>query len=176
MVISCTRSCDSTNLPDVFFCLPREGMTLPRRGRAIARSDAAELRSTEPNGMNTISQQTRDKRTRAEVLRERSKHMLRVAELDAELADLESVTTMGDRYSSTCLPPDCPSRRTFAAICRSGRVAGAVLEGHTWSCPREAWHTTRARKRPLRCVPQPVQMVLASRSSGPLREGRIGAP
>lgn len=97
------------------------------------------------------------KRTRAEVLRERSKHMLRVAELDAELADMESVTTAADRYSSTCLPPDCQSRRTFAVVCRSGRIAGAVLEGHVWSCAKEAWHTARARKRPLRLVPQPMQ-------------------
>lgn len=97
----------------------------------------------------------KDKRTRAEVLRDRSKHMLRVAELDAELADIESASTASDRYTSTSLPPDCRKRRRFGEVCRSG-VPGAILEGHVWSCPKEAWHAFRARKRPLRVVPRPV--------------------
>lgn len=93
------------------------------------------------------------KSTRAEILRARSKCMMHLAELDAQLAEIESIATTSDRYSSTCLPPDCGSRRTFGAVCRSGRVAGAVLEGHVWSCPRDAWHAARARKRPMRLAP-----------------------
>jgi len=69
-----------------------------------------------------------------------------LAEALAELArDTERAPGATDSYDSAHLPPRT-SRRRFAEICRSGRVAGATLEGHIWVCPREAWHAARARK------------------------------
>jgi hypothetical protein len=47
------------------------------------------------------------------------------------------------RYSSRDLPPRC-SRRRFAEVCRSGRVADAARDGRDWVCSREAWEAARA--------------------------------
>lgn len=47
-------------------------------------------------------------------------------------------------YSSSDLPPRC-SRRRFAEVCRSGRVADARREGREWTCSRAAWRAARAR-------------------------------
>ena len=48
-------------------------------------------------------------------------------------------------YDSTHLPPRT-TRRRFAELCRSGRVAGAYREGRNWVCSCDAWHAVRARR------------------------------
>jgi hypothetical protein len=50
-----------------------------------------------------------------------------------------------EAYSSCDLPPRT-SRRRFAEVCRSGRVADARREGRNWSCSRGAWEAARARR------------------------------
>ena len=50
-----------------------------------------------------------------------------------------------ERYDSRNLPPRC-SRRRFAEVCRSGRVADARREGRDWVCAVEAWEAARSRK------------------------------
>jgi len=50
-----------------------------------------------------------------------------------------------DTYSSRDLPPRC-SRRRFAELCRSGRVADARREGREWMCSRDAWLDARAHR------------------------------
>lgn len=120
------------------------------------------------------------KRTRATILTERAKASARLAALDAELANLEAVNggDETDTYSSTSLPPDCPSRRRFGEVCRSGGVEGAELRGHVWSCPRVAWHAARTRKRPVRVVPAVTignddeQVAAAALASAGLRSTR----
>jgi hypothetical protein len=47
-----------------------------------------------------------------------------------------------DVYDSENLPPRT-SRRRFAELCRSGRIAGAYREGRDWVCPRSSWHSSR---------------------------------
>jgi hypothetical protein len=47
-----------------------------------------------------------------------------------------------DLYDSENLPPRT-SRRRFAELCRSGRIAGAYREGRDWVCSRESWHSSR---------------------------------
>lgn len=119
-------------------------------------------------------------RTRATILAERAKASARLAALDAELAHIEAVNggEEVDVYSSTSLPPDCPSRRRFGEVCRSGVVEGAELRGHVWSCPRDAWHTARTRKRPVRIVPAAAvanddeQVAAAALASAGLRATR----
>jgi hypothetical protein len=64
----------------------------------------------------------------------------------AELAsDGESQLADRDVYDSAHAPPNT-TRRRFAELCRSGRIAGAYREGRTWVCARAAWHAARARK------------------------------
>jgi len=56
-----------------------------------------------------------------------------------------------DVYDSQHLPPRT-SRRRFAELCRSGRIARAHREGRNWVCPCESWHfarISRARSAPL---------------------------
>lgn len=70
----------------------------------------------------------------------------------AELAsDGESHLADGDVYDSAHPPPHT-TRRRFAELCRSGRIAGAYREGRTWVCAR-AWHAARARKPRTRDLP-----------------------
>lgn len=56
-----------------------------------------------------------------------------------------------ETYSSRELPPRC-SRRRFAEVCRTGRVADAEREGRDWTCSRAAWQSARARKPAPRIV------------------------
>jgi hypothetical protein len=65
-----------------------------------------------------------------------------------------------ERYSSHSLPPCC-SRRRFAEVCRSGRVADARREGRDWICSRASWEA--ARRRPA-AVATPERLP----GSGPL--------
>lgn len=67
------------------------------------------------------------------------------------------VARMGDRrerqvYTSDDLPPRT-SRRRFAEVCRSGRVAGARREGRHWTCSLVAWETARTRTRASTIAP-----------------------
>jgi len=48
-------------------------------------------------------------------------------------------------YSSNALPPDCPSRRAFATVCKF--ISGAARRGKCWVVPRDAWETHRGRPR-----------------------------
>jgi hypothetical protein len=50
------------------------------------------------------------------------------------------------RYRTPDRLPPGVSARTMREACRSGRVRGAVREGRQWSCPRDAWHSARARR------------------------------
>lgn len=50
-----------------------------------------------------------------------------------------------DTYTSLALPPDCPSRRTFAEWCR--RLPEAERRGREWSIPRAVWEARRVRRR-----------------------------
>ena len=50
-----------------------------------------------------------------------------------------------EHYDSRNLPPRC-TRRRFAEVCRSGRVADARREGRDWACSRAAWEAARSRK------------------------------
>jgi hypothetical protein len=56
----------------------------------------------------------------------------------------EAAHPTGD-YATTNLPRGV-SRRTFHAVCRSGRVHGAVREGRRWRCSRAAWHSARTTR------------------------------
>jgi hypothetical protein len=56
-----------------------------------------------------------------------------------------------ERYSSRALPPNT-TRRRFAEVCRSGRVADARREGRDWTCSRAAWEVARSRKPSLPTV------------------------
>ena len=47
-------------------------------------------------------------------------------------------------YSSRELPPRT-TRRRFAEVCRSGRVADARRDGGCWECSRAAWELARRR-------------------------------
>jgi hypothetical protein len=58
--------------------------------------------------------------------------------VEAKLAKLGLIHSAA-RFTSDSLPPDCPSSRAFAIVCRSGRVAGAEKIGRQWSCTRESW-------------------------------------
>jgi hypothetical protein len=69
-----------------------------------------------------------------------------------DLADRIAVriNTRAEReaYDSRRLPPRC-SRRRFAEVCRSGRVADARCEGRDWTCSRAAWEAARSRRPAL---------------------------
>ena len=54
-------------------------------------------------------------------------------------------------WASHHLPPDCPSRRTFADVCR--KIPGAVRLGKAWIVEREAWTEARRPKPRLSSVP-----------------------
>jgi hypothetical protein len=60
-----------------------------------------------------------------------------------------------ETYSSCDLPPRT-SRRRFAELCRSGRVADARRHGRDWSCSREAWEGARTRRAPQTTRDRPV--------------------
>ena len=53
--------------------------------------------------------------------------------------------TPGDTYSSTSLPPDCPSKRRFAEVART--MPTAAKRGKTWVVPRADWEALRHRPR-----------------------------
>jgi hypothetical protein len=81
--------------------------------------------------------------------------------LDAVTEDLavRLATRLGgganpDTYDSLRLPARC-TRRRFAEVCRSGRVAGARREGRDWVCSRLAWEASQTRKRPLPALRPP---------------------
>lgn len=81
------------------------------------------------------------KPTRAALLRRRSTLLLEAAEIDAQLAELE--TDVGaDDFSRVDLPPRT-SARVFREVCASGRVAGATKDGRSWRCSRDAWFAAR---------------------------------
>ncbi len=48
-------------------------------------------------------------------------------------------------YTSTNLPPDCPSRRAFATACK--RIPSACLQGKCWVVARADWDAHRSRPR-----------------------------
>lgn len=75
--------------------------------------------------------------------------------VEAKLAKLGLIHSAA-RFTSDSLPPDCPSSRAFAIVCRSGRVAGAEKIGRQWQCTREAWIAARRKpkKTALRLVPK----------------------
>jgi hypothetical protein len=50
-----------------------------------------------------------------------------------------------EHYDSRNLPPRT-SRRQFAKVCRSGRVAEARRIGRDWECSRAAWESARAQR------------------------------
>lgn len=49
-----------------------------------------------------------------------------------------------ETYDSRNLPPRT-TRRRFAEVCRSGRVADARREGRDWTCSRQGWDAARRR-------------------------------
>jgi hypothetical protein len=61
------------------------------------------------------------------------------------LAERIGTTRERERYDSHNLPPRT-SRRRFAELCRSGRVADARRVGRDWECSRAAWEAARARR------------------------------
>jgi hypothetical protein len=63
----------------------------------------------------------------------------RIAEL---VADRLAAGGPRDMYDSLHLPPRV-SRRRFAEVCRSGRVADALRDGRNWTCTRRAWEAAR---------------------------------
>jgi hypothetical protein len=71
-------------------------------------------------------------------------------------------------YDSTHRPPRT-SRRRFAELCRSGRVAGAYREGREWVCTREAWHASRARAQGPRAGSNAAPPSLVDRADELLR-------
>jgi len=80
----------------------------------------------------------------------------------------EANASRPDVYDSQHLPPRT-SRRRFAELCRSGRIALAHREGRDWVCPCESWHAARiagARSVP---VPPESDSVLVERADELLR-------
>jgi hypothetical protein len=78
--------------------------------------------------------------------------MIAPAVLGALLDDLADriavrINTRAEReaYDSRHLPPRC-SRRRFAEVCRSGRIADVRREGRDWTCSRDAWEAARSRR------------------------------
>ena len=72
-------------------------------------------------------------------------------------------------YSSSALPPGCPSRRAFAEACRSGRIEGAEKHGTgrgaTWTVAKVAWHRARSSKPPaLRLIESATKATDADRA------------
>jgi hypothetical protein len=47
-------------------------------------------------------------------------------------------------FTSVDLPPHV-TRRRYAELCRSGRIAGATRDGAIWTCTRAAWEASRRR-------------------------------
>ncbi len=74
-----------------------------------------------------------------------------------------ATTAERERYDSRNLPPRC-SRRRFAEVCRSGRVADAQREGRDWTCSREAWAAARSRKTSARATEAPAARSLDVRA------------
>ena len=74
-----------------------------------------------------------------------------------------STNTERERYDSHNLPPRC-SRRRFAEVCRSGRIADAQREGRDWTCSRRAWEEARSRKAPARPAAPPAPTSLNARA------------
>lgn len=64
----------------------------------------------------------------------------------AELAIALAGLGAGDYTSVDGQRPNRVTRRAFAVRCRSGAVAGAVLEGKAWRCSRSAWHASFAQR------------------------------
>lgn len=58
-----------------------------------------------------------------------------------------TTTAGGETYDSRHLPPRT-TRRRYAEVCRSGRVADARREGRDWTCSRAAWEAARRRPHP----------------------------
>lgn len=56
---------------------------------------------------------------------------------------LRELGVTSGEYSSSALPMGVTAR-TFAAWCRSGRVACAKRDGRGWRCSREGWESARA--------------------------------
>lgn len=65
-----------------------------------------------------------------------------LADALARLAQEGEVNSRPDVYDSGRLPPRT-SRRRFAELCRSGRIADAYREGRDWVCSRSSWHSSR---------------------------------
>ena len=66
-----------------------------------------------------------------------------------------------ETYSSQDLPPRC-SRRRFRELCKSGRVVGAMRDGRSWTCTREAWES--ARRHAPRKTAAPIAAKLNDRA------------
>lgn len=80
--------------------------------------------------------------TRAALLRRRSTLLLEQAQIDAQLAELESDNDVADDFTRANLPRDT-SARVFRETCARGLVAGATKDGRSWRCSREAWFAAR---------------------------------
>jgi hypothetical protein len=65
--------------------------------------------------------------------------------VDERIAHALASIGRGDIYSSNALPPDCASRRAFAAACKV--IPGAKKRGKCWVVPRVAWDAHRTKPR-----------------------------
>lgn len=79
-------------------------------------------------------------------------------DLLADALALAAPETDATAWTSDNRPPGV-SRRTFRTECKSGRVAGATLDGKVWACSRAAWAAARARQ-PSPVAPAPVADVV----------------